>query len=101
MIDVHCHPLLPEVLRTLGGMNRPGEAANMHGVTLPPWSVEQHLAVMDEHGISAGVASVTNVHVLLIGREGQAQARAINDEKHKIRTTNATKLFTRFEASAS
>jgi 6-methylsalicylate decarboxylase len=109
----------------------------MYGVTLPPWSHEQHLEVMDIHGINVGLASVTNVHELLIGRQGQAHARAINEEGAALiaahptrfggfatvpmdnmdaaleemayavdvlgldRTTNASRLFPRFGASAS
>lgn len=70
IIDVHAHPLFPDYVATLG--------QHSGGVTLPPWTLEQHLATMDAHDISASVLSLPNLDEVLVGREGAATASRLN-----------------------
>lgn len=70
IIDVHAHPLFPDYVEALG--------AHTGGVALPPWSLEQHLATMDAHDISASVLSLPNLDEVLVGRAGAATASRLN-----------------------
>lgn len=75
IFDVHTHPLLPTYVQALTG-----ESGSADGVTLPPWSAEQHIEVMDQHGIDVGILSQPALAEHLVGSEGQAIARQINEE---------------------
>lgn len=75
IFDVHTHPLLPAYVQVLTG-----ESGSADGVTLPPWSAEQHIEVMDRHGIDVGILSQPALAEHLVGSEGQAMARQINEE---------------------
>ena len=77
IIDVHSHPLLDDYVRAMnGGANR----REIAGVTLPPWSVAQHLETMDEHGIGACVLSLPSLADALVGDEGRKTARRLNEQ---------------------
>ncbi|MDZ8259895.1 hypothetical protein [Nostoc sp. ChiQUE01b] len=100
IFDVHTHPLLPAYVQALTE-----ESGSADGVTLSPWSGEQHIEVMDQHGIDVGILSQPALAEHLVGSEGQAIAPAIKaffaysgfneDEKHKIARGNAACLFPR------
>ena len=75
IFDVHTHPLLPMFVQVLTG-----GTGGADGVTLSPWSVEQHIEVMDQHGIDVGILSQPGLAKHLMGSEGQAKARQINEE---------------------
>ncbi len=57
-----------------------GTEGKFDGVALPEWSVEQHLAVMDQHGIAVGILSLPSLGDIVVGSKGRAMARAMNEE---------------------
>jgi 6-methylsalicylate decarboxylase len=75
IIDVHTHPLLPIFVRLVAG-----ESGSADGVTLPPWSIEQHIEVMDRHGIGVGMMSLPHLGAIADGSQGRAIVRKINEE---------------------
>ncbi len=57
-IDVHAHILPDFYISYLAKMGVTGNTG-AKGMELPAWNVEQHLALMDKHGIQAAITSVT------------------------------------------
>ena len=72
IIDLHCHPLLPMIVEGI-------DKAEVGSMQLPPWSVELQTEVMDQHGIETAMLSVNSIAESMVGRPGQAKARAINE----------------------
>ena len=72
IIDFHCHPLIPAVVAAI-------DKAQIGGVTLPAWSVDEQIAMMDRHGIETSMLSVNSVAQTMVGSKGRGQARAINE----------------------
>lgn len=73
IIDVHSHPLLPDYVAAIQG--------HTGDMPLPPWSIEQHLQVMDDHGIRGSVLSLPNADEL---REGDAGARLLHELNEQL-----------------
>lgn len=82
IIDVHSHPLAAEYVDVLTGGNGlgGGKGREADGLTLPSWSLDQHLAVMEEHGIGTCVLSCPGLADLLTGSEGRKTARLLNEK---------------------
>jgi hypothetical protein len=79
-IDVHQHIIPPDYANWLTQHGiKPG------GGSLPKWSVEDALNVMDEHGIATGILSVSTPGVHL-GNDAEARikAREVNEFAAKV-----------------
>ncbi len=77
-IDTHAH-YIPARYRT--ALSDAGLATVDGGVPLPPWSLADHVAMMDRHGIDVSVLSLSSPGVqVLEGRPAVKLARAVNDE---------------------
>jgi len=76
-IDVHHHILPPEYVR---GVGREAIGRLVPNGNVPEWSVESSLAVMDESGISASIASISSPALQLDDRRAAARlARVCNE----------------------
>jgi predicted TIM-barrel fold metal-dependent hydrolase len=85
LIDVHSHMLLPEWMAaaTAVGMPPPG-GMMVAGLPAPSWSIEEHLAVMDEHGITASILSWPRATFFLRGKAARDLARSMNEALAKV-----------------
>jgi len=85
VIDVHSHILWPkwlEVARAAGAL--PAAQHTVPGVPPARWSLESHLAAMDEHGIKASVLSWPRATDFLKGDAARSMARALNEQLAEI-----------------
>jgi predicted TIM-barrel fold metal-dependent hydrolase len=79
IIDVHAHALLPVwvgAMQKLFG-DRP---ISIGGTPVPDWSVQGHLAVMDENQIATSILSWPGAASFLKGQAAKDLARAMNEE---------------------
>ena len=72
IIDFHCHPLIPAVVEAI-------DKGEIGDLPLPAWSIDEQIAMMDRHGIETSMLSVNSVAQTMLGSNGRAQARAINE----------------------
>ncbi len=72
IVDLHCHPMIAPVVAAI-------DKAEIGSMQLPPWSLEQQIGVMDQHGIETAMLSVNSVAESMVGRTGRAMARTINE----------------------
>ena len=89
-IDVHAHFLPPAYKEQL---DRHGLKTLDGGFPIPDWSVEAHLAAMDELGVDFSVMSISSPHVNM-GDDAEASgvARACNDYGSEVATEHPARL---------
>jgi len=77
-IDTHAHFIPPSYRQALSDA---GVTTSDGGVPFPPWSVDEHLAMMDRHEIDVSILSLSSPGVQVL-EEGAAAAlaRAVNRE---------------------
>lgn len=80
IIDVHSHPFTDVFVRTVSDR---GDNL-VDGATLPSWSLDAHVAMMDEKGIGVSLLSQPGLGEKLVGSGGSSKARAINEELARI-----------------
>jgi predicted TIM-barrel fold metal-dependent hydrolase len=77
-IDTHAHYIPPSYRAALSAA---GLATVDGGIPLPPWSLTDHVAMMDRHRIAVSVLSLSSPSVqFLKGRPAAKLARAVNEE---------------------
>jgi predicted TIM-barrel fold metal-dependent hydrolase len=81
-IDVHAH-FVPDAYRDAAVRAGHGEPDGMP--RLPPWTAEDHLAVMDRAGIATALLSISSPGVHFGDDKGARElARTVNDEGHRL-----------------
>src|SRR5882762_662068 len=81
MIDVHAHAFPPSWLAAVSKLTgQPTDAIKVGTVSLPHWSVERHLQVMDSHGIASSILSWPAAAAISSGNEARALTRRMNEE---------------------
>jgi 6-methylsalicylate decarboxylase len=75
LIDVHAHLVTPEYLAAM----RAAGISDVDGFPLPEWSEQEHLELLDRHGISAAVLSFSAPGLgFASGRQARELARRLN-----------------------
>lgn len=81
IIDVHSHPLLPIFRKAVAtATSQPIDNVRMYDVPMPSWSLDDHLRVLDEYGLSAAILSLPGVANLATGTAAAGLCREINEE---------------------
>jgi predicted TIM-barrel fold metal-dependent hydrolase len=92
-IDVHAHAFVPSWVDAFAAlMGAPRDAIPFAGGLLPSWSVEQHLEVMDAHGIATSILSWPGATAFLAGADASALARQMNEELAEIVAQHPTRF---------
>ena len=77
-IDTHAH-YIPASFRK--ACSEAGKSTVDGGIPLPPWSLADHVAMMDKHAIGASVLSLSSPSVQLFAGSAAAKlARSVNEE---------------------
>lgn len=85
IIDVHSHALLPRwVDAVAAAQGMPRDKLMIAGTPIPSWSPEEHVAVMDAHGIAACVLSWPSATSFLRGSAAADLARRLNEDFAEI-----------------
>ena len=89
-IDVHAHFLPPAYIEQL---NRHGLKTLDGGFPIPDWSVDAHLAAMDELGVDYSVMSISSPHVNMgDSAEAVEVARSSNDFASEVSAGHVDRL---------
>jgi 6-methylsalicylate decarboxylase len=89
LVDVHAHAVTPEYLAAL----RAAGIADVDGFPLPDWSEERHLELLDRHGISAAVLSLSAPGIAFAsGSTARELGRRLNEAAAERRVRTAGRL---------
>src|SRR5258705_9514311 len=80
-VDTHAHFIPPSYRHALADA---GVETSDGGVPFPPWSLDEHLAMMDRHEIELAVLSLSSPGVHVLDEGAAALARAVNRERAEM-----------------